>query len=94
MNIKKSALLIVLILGVFQVAAYYISGATVRADGGFSIGQPDTLLYCQAARRIVEGHPFSYSEGAAMSTGTTSVLYPFVLAVPAALGADGDAIIL
>ena len=84
-------LALMLLVGVVQMALYYLAGATVRSDGAFGIAQPDTLLYCQAARRIVEGHPFSFSAGTAVSTGTTSVLYPFVLAIPYALGATGDA---
>ena len=76
-----------------QAACYYLAGATVRSDGAMAIAQPDTLLYCQAARRIVEGFPFSFSAGAAVSTGTTSVLYPFVLAVPYLLGFKGDALL-
>lgn len=86
-----SALL--LSFGVLQIAAYYLMGATIRADGGFALPHPDTLLYMQAARRICEGAPFSFSAGTAASTGTTSVLYPFVLAVPYALGCVGDALI-
>lgn len=82
-----------LCIGLFQVAAYYLSGALVRSDGGFAICQPDTLLYCQAARRIVEGHPFSFSVGTAASTGTTSVLYPFILAALYSVGFTGDALI-
>lgn len=77
-------------IGLFQIAGYYLSGALVRSDGGMAIPQPDTMLYCQAARRIVEGHPLSFSEGTLPSTGTTSHLYPFVLSVPYALGCTGD----
>ncbi len=65
---------------VLQVAMYYIAASVIRSDGALAIAQPDTLLYCQAARRIAEGFPFSFSVGTAMSTGTTSVVYPFVLA--------------
>lgn len=79
-------------LGAFQIAGYYLAGALVRSDGGFAVPQPDTMLYCQAARRIAEGHPLSFSAGEAPTTGTTSHLYPFVLAVPYALGARGDAL--
>ena len=64
-------------------------GATARCPSA----QPDTLLYCQAARRIVEGAPFSYSAGTAACTGTTSVIYPFILAVPYALGLKGDLLV-
>ena len=84
---------LMLLVGVVQVALYYVAGATIRSDGGFAAAQPDTLLYCQAARRIVEGHPFSFSEGVAVSTGTTSVLYPFVLAIPYLLGCTGDSLL-
>ena len=63
-----------------QASLYYLAGTTVRSDGSLAIVQPDTLLYCQAARRIAEGFPFSFSAGTAVSTGTTSVIYPFLLA--------------
>ena len=89
----KKLLILMLSIGVVQVAFYYVFGATVRLDGGFAIPQTDTLLYCQAARRIVEGAPFSFSVGTAASTGTTGVLYPFVLAIPYALGFTGDSLI-
>ncbi|MBR1922079.1 MAG: hypothetical protein IJ829_08825 [Kiritimatiellae bacterium] len=80
-------------VGLLQVAGYYLSGALVNGDGPLAVPQPDTLLYMQAARRIVEGHAFSFSAGVAASTGTTSVLYPFVLAVPYAFGATGDSLV-
>lgn len=79
-------------VGVIQIAAYYFSGAMVNGADSLAIAQPDSLLYMQAARRIVEGHPFSFSASEAVCTGTTSVLYPFVLAVPYALGATGMAL--
>ena len=90
---KRNLLLLAGCVAVIQVACYYVAGATVRGDGGMAIAQPDTLLYCQAARRIAEGFPFSFSEGTAVSTGTTSVLYPFLLAVPYVLGFKGGGLI-
>ena len=80
-------------VALIQVACYYFAAATVRSDGALAIAQPDTLLYCQAARRIAEGFPFSFSAGTAVSTGTTSVLYPFILAVPYLLGFKGDGLL-
>jgi len=76
-------------IAIIQIAVYYLSAALVNGPGPLAVPQPDTLLYCQAARRICEGHAFSFSTGTAVSTGTTSVLYPFVLAVPYAMGFDG-----
>ncbi len=91
---KKNMTILMLCIGLVQIAGYYLAGMLASPDGSMAVPQPDTLLYCQAARRIVEGHPFSFSEGTAVSTGTTSVLYPFILAIPYALGATGDALFM
>lgn len=93
-ELKGERLVVALLffVGVLQIAGYYLAGALVNGEGPLAAPQPDTLLYCQAARRIAEGSPFSYSAGTAMSTGTTSVLYPFVLSFPYLLGARGDAL--
>lgn len=91
---KKNITVLMLCIGLVQIAGYYLAGMLASPDGSMAVPQPDTLLYCQAARRIVEGHPFSFSEGTAVSTGTTSVLYPFILAIPYALGATGDALFM
>lgn len=84
---------IMLAIGLFQMAAYWFSGSMACDEGILAVPQPDTPLYYQAARRIVEGHPFSFSEGSAACTGTTTVLYPFLLAIPYALGATGDSML-
>lgn len=91
---KKKITLLMLCIGIVQIAGYYLAGMLASPDGTMAVPQPDTLLYCQAARRIAEGHPFSFSTGTAMSTGTTSVLYPFILAIPYILGAKGDALFM
>ena len=80
-------------LGAFQIVGYYLAGAMVNGSGPMAIPQPDTLLYMQAARRIAEGHAFSFSANTPASTGTTSVLYPFVLSLPYALGFRGDSLV-
>ena len=90
---RKTLLLLMLSIGLLQMSGHYLAGALVRSDGGMAIPQTDTLLYCQAARRIVEGHPLSFSSGTAASTGTTSHVYPFVLAIPYWFGFRGDSLI-
>ncbi len=82
-----------LLLGVVQIVGYYLAAMLASTDGAIPVAQPDTLLYCQAARRICEGAPFSFSVGTAASTGTTSVLYPFFLAVPYVLGCTGESLL-
>ena len=91
---KKHLVTLMLCIGLMQIAGYYLAVMLASRDGAMAVPQPDTLLYCQAARRIAEGHPFSFSAGTAVSTGTTSVLYPFILAIPYVLGATGDALIM
>lgn len=80
-------------LAVIQIAGYWFAGAMVNGSGPLAVPQPDSLLYLQAARRIAEGHPFSFTIDAAPCTGTTSVLHPFVLAVFYFLGAKGGALV-
>ena len=80
-------------LGFLQIAGYWFSGAMVNGNGPLAIPQPDTLLYLQAARRVAEGHPFSFTEGAPPCTGTTSVLHQFVLAPFYLLGAKDSALV-
>ena len=75
------------------IAAFRFAALSVSPDGTTPLPQPDTGIYCQAAARIAEGHPFSYSVGEPVCTGTTSVLYPFALAVPYLCGATGDALL-
>jgi len=84
---------LLLSVGVLQIAGYWFSGSLVKGPESLAVAQPDTLLYCQAATRVAEGHPFSYSADTAPCTGTTSVLYPFVLAIPHILGFKGAALV-
>ena len=85
--------LLPLLIGVVQIVGYYLAAMFASTDGAIPVAQPDTLLYCQAARRICEGAPFSFSFGTAVSTGTTSVLYPFFLAVPYYVGFTGESLL-
>ena len=86
---RRTLVPVAVCVALIQIACYYLAASTIRADGSLAIAQPDTLLYCQSARRIAEGFPFSFSSGTAVSTGTTSVLYPFLLAIPYWLGFKG-----
>ena len=91
---KVSISRFVVFVGLIQIAVYWFLGAMACSSSGIALPQPDTPLYYQAARRIVEGCPFSYSHGSPVCTGTTTVLYPFLLAIPYSLGFTGDAMIV
>lgn len=85
-------ILLALLIGIIQSALYWLVAMVTTPDGSWAPPQPDTLLYCQAARRVAEGHPFVFSAGSLPSTGNTTVLYPFLLALPYLMGFAGDAL--
>ncbi len=86
---------ILLFLGALQILAYYFAGSMLTPRP-FSVAlpQPDTLLYCQSAKQVALGQPFVFTPGEAPSTGCTSHLYPFLLAVPYLLGMKGATLLL
>jgi hypothetical protein len=49
----------------------------------------DSFIHLQYARRLAEGHFFSYTEGAGYTTGATSLLWPLLLAPFVWLGFKG-----
>jgi hypothetical protein len=54
--------------------------------GSWSAPLDDVFIHFDFARETARGHPFQWSEGAGYSSGGTSLLYPFVLAVGYWLG--------
>ena len=91
----SNRLAILLVLGGLQILAYYFVGSMLTPRP-FSVAlpQPDTLLYCQSAKQVALGQPFVFSPGEAPSTGCTSHLYPFLLAIPYLLGMHGATLLL
>lgn len=53
----------------------------------------DTYIHFQYARAIAEGHPLRFHAGEAISSGSTSLLWPLVLAPFWKLGLRGDLIL-
>ena len=92
-NVMKKYFQIALLLGVLQIVAYGIAAMSATTHLAIPPPTADSLLYCQSARQIVEGQPFRYTPGESPSTGCTSHLYPFLLAVPYLLGAHGPSLL-
>jgi hypothetical protein len=84
---------LLLLGGMVVVAVYYVIAVQYGRDGHPAPAQTDALVYLQYARAIAEGHPYAYSAGALPTTGSTSHLFPALLAIPAWLGARGDALL-
>lgn len=53
----------------------------VQTGGDWSAPLDDVFIHFDYARAIARGHPFEWSEGNGYSSGNTSLLYPFALAV-------------
>lgn len=84
---------LLLIGGLLAVIIFY--GISVdRGDRGYPApAQTDALVLLQYAQAIAEGHPYVFAAGETTSTGSTSHLYPAVLAIPCLLGARGAALL-
>lgn len=84
---------VLLIGGILALAIYWGIAVQRGSDGHPAPSQTDALVFLQYARAFAGGHPYAFSAGDAPSTGSTSHLYPAVLAIPCALGARGDALL-
>jgi len=60
--------------------------AKERVLGTWSAPLDDVFIHFDFARETARGKPFQWSEGAGYSSGGTSLLYPFVLAIGYLLG--------
>jgi hypothetical protein len=87
---RSSSVLVALSATVILVFLAFLLAAT---QGHFVPQVVDLYLVCQYARAIAEGHPFRYNPGEPPSTGATSLLYTFGLALPHAVGIRGEGLI-
>ncbi len=78
-------------LAVLIASAFYLLFCAA-GDGVPASPEPDQTIYLQYARNIALGQPYVFSPGDAPSTGSTTHLYPFILAACYKLGATNDAL--
>ncbi len=88
---QKNVLTLACSLALLIAASFYILFCTA-GNGIPASPEPDQTIYLQYARNIAQGHPYVFCAGDAPSTGSTTHLYPFVLAACHKLGASGDAL--
>ncbi len=92
MHTSKKPLALALCLALLIVSSFYLI-LTTAGDGDPAIVEADQVLYLQYARNIALGHPYVFSPGDTPSTGSTTHLYPFILAAIYKLGATGNSFI-
>lgn len=67
-------------------ARTFYSYMLIQTGGEWSAPLDDVFIHFDYARATARGHPFEWSEGNGYSSGNTSLLYPFALAVGYRLG--------
>lgn len=92
MYTPKKILVLSLCLSVILTSLYFLV-LTAAGNGETAISEPDTRLFLQYARNISQGEPYVFIPGDAPSTGSTTHLYPFLLALPFLLDAEGSTVI-
>ena len=74
-----------MVLGV--AAAFYVPA--LRRTGVRPAPLDDVYIHFDFARSIAQGHPFEWTAGNGYSSGATSLVYPFVLAIGYFIGFRG-----
>ena len=63
------------------VAGIFVESMLVQTGGEYSAPLDDVFIHFDYARAAARGFPLQWSEGNGISSGNTSVLYPFTLAL-------------
>ncbi len=86
---RFTLLSLLLVLG--SALSFWVPG--LRATGGpFPVPLDDVFIHFNYARSIAEGHPFEWISGQGYSSGESSPLYPFLLAVGYLVGFRGTSL--
>jgi hypothetical protein len=89
----RAAILVAVLAIVLTVALESLLFAHAMSEGTggrWILPLDDAYIHLQYAVQAARGHPLQYDDLAAPSSGATSLLYPFVLAVAWRLGFQGD----
>jgi hypothetical protein len=82
-----------ILVAVALFIAWAFAATTVRFAGPMGLPLDDSYIYLTYAKQIGRGEPFTYFPGGGYSAGSTSVLWPMVLAPFWTLGARGHALV-
>jgi 4-amino-4-deoxy-L-arabinose transferase-like glycosyltransferase len=73
--------------------AWFYAATVLRYTRPFGLPLDDSYIYLTYAKQMGRGQPFTYYPGGGYSAGSTSVLWPMVLAPFWTLGARGHALV-
>ena len=92
LNLLKKPLFWVILMGMAIALGYFLimlKAAEMRAVAPLD----DAYIHFQYAKQMALGQPWQYNSGDPISTGATSLIYPFLLAVAYRLGFREDGIV-
>ncbi len=89
---RRKAMLLIATVALLLIAVYGITSFTTT--GGRPVSPlDDAYIHFQYARQLALGEPWRYNSGSPLSTGATSLLYPFLLAAGYIAGFQSDQIV-
>jgi hypothetical protein len=83
----------VLLAALALVVAWAFAATTLRFAGSMGLPLDDSYIYLTYAKQFGRAQPFTYFPGGGYSAGSTSVLWPMLLAPFWTLGARGHALV-
>ena len=75
-------------------ARSFYGSMMAQTSGEWSAPLDDVFIHFDYARSIAQGHPFEWTPGNGFSSGNTSILYPFVLALGYLTGFQGQTLMM
>ncbi|MEL6404572.1 MAG: hypothetical protein AAFR81_09435, partial [Chloroflexota bacterium] len=85
---KRVLWVIFISIAVMQFAIFGLTGY-IAGEGNWLMPLDDVYIHFQYARQFAEGHPYQYNLSDPPTSGATSLLYPYLLAVGYVLGFQG-----
>jgi hypothetical protein len=76
------------------IARVFYGYMLLQTRGAWSAPLDDVFIHFDYARATARGYPFQWSEGNGYSSGNTSLLYPFVLAIGYLGGFQGERLVI
>ena len=82
-----------ILVGLALFIAWAFAATTLHFAGSMGLPLDDSYIYLTYAKQFGRGQPFTYYPGGGYSAGSTSVLWPMLLAPFWTLGARGHALV-
>ena len=91
-HLKSIPLTLVLLTVVVLQSVLFVRTMHAVTGGRWVLPLDDAYIHQQYARQAATGYPFRYNIEDPPTSGSTSLLYPFLLVIPWLLGLRGDAL--